>query len=66
VSSGFGWALYPSMARPAVPSTVRYLTLTDLSIPLQVDLLKRADDRSARTRTFVRILEQLVPDGRVR
>jgi LysR family transcriptional regulator, benzoate and cis,cis-muconate-responsive activator of ben and cat genes len=63
VSGGFGWALYPSMARPSVPSTVRYLKLTDLSIPLQIDVVKRADDRSARTRAFVRIVEQLVPEG---
>jgi LysR family transcriptional regulator, benzoate and cis,cis-muconate-responsive activator of ben and cat genes len=63
VSSGFGWILYPSMARPALPPTLRYLALTDVSIPLETDLLRRSDDRSERTRAFVHIVEQLAADG---
>lgn len=63
VGSGFGWGIYPSMARPALPSTMRYIPLTDLSIPLHIDLLTRADDRSSRTRAFSRILEELAADA---
>jgi LysR family transcriptional regulator, hca operon transcriptional activator len=59
VSSSSGWALYPTTARPALPSTMRYVPLRDVSIPLETDLLVRADDRSERTRVFSRIVGEI-------
>ena len=56
VSSGYGWALLPTMARPALPPTLRYVALSDIAIPLETQLISRADDRSTRTRTFRRIV----------
>jgi len=59
VGSGYGWALLPTTARPAIPPTVRYVPLTDVAIPLETQLVSRTDDRSARTRIFRRIVEGL-------
>jgi DNA-binding transcriptional LysR family regulator len=63
VSSSQGWALYPTTAIPALPSTMRYVRLSDLSIPLATNLLRRAEDTTARTRTFAHILDELADDG---
>jgi DNA-binding transcriptional LysR family regulator len=59
VSSGYGWALLPTKARPAVPPTLRYLPLSDVAIPLETQLVTRSDDRSTRTRLFCRIVQGL-------
>jgi len=62
VSSGYGWALLPTTARPALPPTLRYLSLTDVAIPLETHLITRADDRSTRSRVFRRIVQSLAPN----
>lgn len=59
VSSGYGWALLPTTARPALPPTLRYLALTDVAIPLETQLIARSDDRSTRARIFRRIVQDL-------
>jgi DNA-binding transcriptional LysR family regulator len=59
VGSGVGWTLFPTGARSVLPKTLRYARLTDLSIPLPLDLVMRAEDRSLRARAFGRILEEL-------
>ena len=59
VASGYGWALLPTTARAALPPTLRYIPLTDLSIPLSIDFLTRSDDRSARTRAFATIVRDI-------
>jgi len=63
VSSSSGWALYPTTALAALPSTLRYVPLSDVSIPLETDLLVRADDRSERTSVFGGIVRHLHGDG---
>lgn len=59
VGSGYGWALLPTMARPALPPTLRYVPLTDIAIPLETQMVSRVDDRSARSRVFRRIVRDL-------
>jgi len=61
VSSGYGWTLLPTTARPILPSTLQYLPLSDLAIPLEMQLITRSDDRSVRIRVFRRILLRLRP-----
>jgi DNA-binding transcriptional LysR family regulator len=60
VSSGYGWSLLPTTARAALPPTLRYLALTDVAIPLEIQLIVRTDDRSTRCRVFRRIVQDLV------
>jgi DNA-binding transcriptional LysR family regulator len=56
VASGYGWTLAPSMARAALPPTVRYVALSDVAIPLEIQGVVRADDRSTRIRLFRRLV----------
>jgi DNA-binding transcriptional LysR family regulator len=59
VSSGYGWALFPTMARPELPPTLRYLPLSDIAIPLETEIVVRADDRSTRMRALRRLIQGL-------
>jgi len=59
VSSGYGWSLLPTTARAALPATLRYVALTDIVIPLEIQLIARIDDRSTRSRVFRRIAKEV-------
>jgi DNA-binding transcriptional LysR family regulator len=59
VAAGHGWTLIPRSVRRALPRSVRYVPLIDFAVPMTLEILHRADDRSIRTRTFVRIARQL-------
>ena len=55
VAAGHGWTLVPNSVRAALPRSVRYIPLADFALPLTLEIMHRTDDRSIRTRTFVRI-----------
>jgi DNA-binding transcriptional LysR family regulator len=59
VGSGYGWALLPTMARSALPTTLRYVPISDIAIPLETQLVSRTDDRATRTRIFRRVVQSL-------
>jgi LysR family transcriptional regulator, benzoate and cis,cis-muconate-responsive activator of ben and cat genes len=59
VSSCYGWSLLPTTSRPTLPPTLRYLPLSDIAIPLEMQLVTRSDDRSMRMRAFRHILLEL-------
>ena len=55
VAAGLGWTLITNSLRAALPRSVQYIPLVDFAVPLTLEIMHRADDRSIRTRTFVRI-----------
>lgn len=59
VAAGHGWTLIPSSVRRAMPPAVRYIPLSDFAVPVTLQVMRRIDDRSIRTRTFVRISRQI-------
>lgn len=59
VAAGHAWTMLPNSVRHAVPSSVQYIPLADFAVPLTLQIMHRVDDRSARTRTFVRIARRL-------
>ena len=58
VAAGHGWTMVPNSIRRALPKSVRYIPLADFAVPFTLEIMHRIDDRSIRTRTFVRIARQ--------
>jgi DNA-binding transcriptional LysR family regulator len=59
VASGHAWGLAPTSTRRELPDDVRYVRLADFAVPVTLVARHRADDRSIRVRTFVRIARQV-------
>jgi DNA-binding transcriptional LysR family regulator len=55
VAAGHAWTMLPNSVRRALPSSVQYIPLADFAVPVTLQIMHRLDDRSTRTRTFVRI-----------
>jgi DNA-binding transcriptional LysR family regulator len=59
VAAGHGWTMIPSSVRRAMPPAVRYIPLSDFAVPITLEVMRRVDDQSIRTRTFIRISRQI-------